>query len=429
MIEPIKLEATREVAVLEPDRVQQIQVLAEMGWGARRIAAELDLARNTVRAYVRGARTTGVQVRPNGRKLSPAEAEQARALFRDTAEGNAVVVADLLEKEGLSVSVRTVQRVVEPLRRAERAAEVATVRFETPPGQQLQIDFGERRVMLGGEVSTVYFFVATLGYSRRTFVRAGLSQRQDEWKLGIEGALVHFGGRPEQVVVDNARALVLRHTDSEVRVNPAFEAYCVDRGLAVHACKPYRARTKGKVESGVKYVKRNAIAGRQFADLEQLQAHLQAWMVRADSRCHGTTHRRPIDLFVEHEAQALRPLHAQSLAVASQRLRRRVANDCFVEVDTIRYSVPSRLAREMVEVQQTDAEVIAWHHGVEVARHRRGRARHERVSNPEHFKGLMRAPSGAGAANEAPLEGRPPSSLNVLGRDLGYYSDVIEATR
>jgi transposase len=428
MTETTTLEATREVAVLEPERVQQIVVLAGLGWGARRIAADLGLARNTVRDYVRGKRVPGVQTRLKGRKLSVDEVAKAQALFREAAEGNAVVVADLLKSKD-PVSVRTVQRAVAPVRQTERAAAVATVRFETPPGEQMQIDFGERWVTIGGESSVVYFFVATLGYSRRIYVRASLSQRQDEWRLGIEGALQHFGGRPEQLLLDNARALVLHHTESEVKVNPVFAAFCLDRGLAVQACQPYRPRTKGKVENGVKYVKRNAIAGRHFADLQAIQTHLEAWMLKADHRIHGTTHRRPIDLFVEHEAQALRPLHSASLPVVGQRLRRKVANDCYVDLDTNRYSVPSRLAREMMEVQQTDSEVIIWHRGVEVARHRRGQQRHQRISNPEHFKGLLRLAKEPELTVVTDQVAEPASSLTSYGRSLQDYADVVEASR
>ena len=138
--------------------------------------------------------------------------------------------------------------------------------------------------------------------------------------------------------VDNARALISEHSAERVVLHPAFRSYCEDRGLAVRACRPYRAQTKGKVESGVTYVKRNGIAGREFESLYALQRHLEQWMERADLRVHGTTHRRPIDLFHEAEAAALQPPHDTRLAVTTQRLRRVVANDCFFDLDTTRVS-------------------------------------------------------------------------------------------
>src|SRR5215469_4368457 len=109
------------------------------------------------------------------------------------------------------VSLRTVERAVAPLRQALRAEAEATVRFETPPGKQLQIDFGETRVLVEGVGLRVYFFVATLGYSRRCFVRAFRHERQSAWFDGMEAAFEHFGGVPQEVLVDNARALVEHH--------------------------------------------------------------------------------------------------------------------------------------------------------------------------------------------------------------------------
>jgi transposase len=105
-----------------------------------------------------------------------------------------LVRQELLAERGLKLSLRTVEREVAPLRRQLEAEARATVRFGTPPGKQLQIDFGERRVPIGGESVKVYLFVATLGYSRRVYVRAFRNERQDSWFSGLEGAFRHFGG-------------------------------------------------------------------------------------------------------------------------------------------------------------------------------------------------------------------------------------------
>ena len=421
----IGIIGTSEVTMIDSTVVAQVRALKRLGWSVKRTARELDLSRNTVRKYRKDEKPVGVQVRPKARALTAEQATQAESLYGSTAAGNAVVVHDLLTGDSAEVSLRTVQRHLSPVRQARRAAEAATTRFETAPGEQLQVDFGERKVAVGGVSMTVFFFVATLGFSRRLFVRASLSQRQDEWKQGLEAALVRFGGRPRTVVVDNARALISEHTAERVVVHPAFRSYCDDRGLAVLACQPYRARTKGKVESGVKYVKGNGIAGREFESLEALQQHLEHWMDRADRRVHGTTHRRPIDLFVEAEAQALRPLHDRRLAVATQRLRRQVANDCFFDLDRTRYSVPHRLARCSVEVMASAEEVVAFHGGIEMARHRRGLP-FERVVDPTHFAGLLRAPLAEVAAANAPATTSP---LEEQGRSLDEYDDIVRGAR
>ena len=163
--------------------------------------------------------------------------------------GNADVVRQDLQRElGLEVSLRTVQRAVEPLRRQLRAQALATVRYETAPGQQLQIDFGSTAVAIGQEVRRIYLFVATLGYSCRCYAVAFLHERQSAWLQGLEGAFRHFGGVPHEVLVDNAKALVEDHDQQtrEVRFNDRFHAFCRYWGVLPRACAPYRARTKGK---------------------------------------------------------------------------------------------------------------------------------------------------------------------------------------
>jgi hypothetical protein len=188
------------------------------------------------------------------------------------------------------------------------------------------------------------------------------------------------------------------------------------RCVAPRACRPYRARTKGKTESGVGYVKRNAIAGRSFESFMALEAHLATWITAADSRIHGTTHERPLDRFEREERQSLRPLPARPLPVRQQRVCRRVPTDAFVDVETVRYSVPHRLVHRTVEVLLGDDEVVVFD-GVEVvARHRRVREPFTRVVEPGHFAGLMK-PHDA-TASVAPL-------LASHGRTLGDYAAVV----
>ena len=255
-IDPQTITGLSEEAMVAEEIVNQIHALKGMGYPIKRVVREVGVARNTVKRYWCDA-CPGIQSRPAARALTPAQAARAEVLYRTTAEGNAVVVQDLLRGEGVAVPLRTLQRYLAPLREEKRVAEVATVRFETPPGQQLQVDFGERKVRLAGELVTVYLFVATLGFSRRLYVRAGLSQRQDEWKLGLEGALCHFGGRPQQVVVDNAKSLILSHKGGQVHVHPAFASYCRDRELcrawpATRRSSPDRARTSGSMRSAAR---------------------------------------------------------------------------------------------------------------------------------------------------------------------------------
>jgi transposase len=194
--------------------------------------------------------------------------------------GNADVVRQELAKEkGVLVSPRTLQRAVAPYRQALKAEALVTTRFETPPGRQLQIDFGERFVDIAGLQVKAFVFVATLGHSRLRHVRAFRNESQACWFEGLESAFAAFGGVPAQILIDNPRALVTRHDSASriVQFNEKFLAFAKHWGFSPRACAPYRARTKGKTERGVGYVKTNAIAGRRFESWAAFEAHLAEW--------------------------------------------------------------------------------------------------------------------------------------------------------
>jgi transposase len=413
--------------MIEPEVVQQVRVLSARGWGFKSIANELGIARNTVRRYLRSGAAAQKQVRPSARRLDEDARAEARQMFVGLAEGNAVVVRRELARRGVDASVRTVQRVVAGERRLQRVADVASVRFETAPGKQMQIDFGQKAVCIAGTAVKVHLLAAVLSYSRRVFVRAFLAERGDDWREGIADAFRHFGGVVQVVLGDNAKALVVdrdRETCT-VRFHPAYLAFCRDWAVEPRACAPYRARTKGKVESGVKYVKRNALAGRRFDSFHSLEEHLRSWMLEADRRIHGTTFERPIDRFERDEAMALRTLPALPLPSRQQRITRRVANDAFIDVDTVRYSVPHRLVRDRVEVALGETEVRIFHGTELVAVHRRSLEPHARVLDVSHYSGLWRVPTIATSVESE------SGGLAAYGRSLRDYEAVLttEATR
>jgi transposase len=406
-----------EVSMVEPEVVRQIRLLSEAGWGSKRIAAEVGVARNTVRRYLRSP-LADVQVRPSRRALDADAERRARELYAGEAGGNAVVVRDMLGTGGVEASVRTVQRAVAEQRREQRVAQVATVRYETEPGAQMQIDFGEKWVPIAGVLVRVFILVAVLGYSRRLFAKAFLNQRSDDWREGIACAFRHFGGVTRTMLGDNAKALVLGRDRASgvVTFHPAYLAFCRDWDVLPRACGPYRARTKGKTESGVKYVKRNGLAGRAFESFGALETHLAEWLGIADARVHGTTHEKPIDRFERAERLALRPLPALPLVVRHRRLQRRVSNDSFVDVDTVRYSVPIRFVRAELDVLVGDASVEVFLGAERVATHRRSSEPHARVSDPAHFAGIWRR-------EPAPVV--TSSALEGLGRSLAEYEAAI----
>jgi hypothetical protein len=295
---------------------------------------------------------------------------------------------------------------------------LATVRVETAPGDQLQIDFGQQRLRIAGVSVRIFLLVAVLSYSRRLFVNAFLNERGDDWREGIAAAFTHFGGLPRTLLGDNARALVLGRdrATGTVSFHPTYLAFCRDWDVQPRACAPYRARTKGKTEAGVKYVTRNGLADQAFDSFGALEQHLAEWMTIADQRCHGTTREAPSVRFERDERAALRPLPLRALPRRTQRLHRRVALDAFVDVDTVRYSVPHRLVRDRVEVLVEDRLVRIFHGTQMVATHARSTEPFARVVDVAHYAGLWRP-----ALGDASTPG-----LTLLGRDLADYAAVVD---
>jgi transposase len=237
-----------------PEDVAVMQRLRALGWGFKRIARELGVSKNTVRRHLRAGRWTPYRQPVRDRRLAGLEGWLRERFYQH--RGNAEVVRqELARVHGVTVSRRTVERAVASWRQELRAEALATVRFETPPGHQLQVDFGAATVMIGAERLKVHLFVATLGYSRRHFVAVFRHERQSAWLDGLERAFQHFEGVPEEVLLDNAKALVIYHNAEtrEVVFNERFRAFTAYWGFRARACAPYRARTKGKDERAVGY--------------------------------------------------------------------------------------------------------------------------------------------------------------------------------
>jgi transposase len=402
-----------------PDDVSAMLRLKALGWGSRRIAAELGCSRNTVRHWLERGEWRPCASPSRSKKLDGLS-EWLRERFHRHAGNADVVRQELAREKGVSVSLRTVERAVAPFRRELIAAARATVRFETQPGEQLQIDFGERRVAIGGVLTKVFLFVATLGYSRRLHVRAYRHERQESWFDGLESAFRAFGGVPREVLLDNARALILHHdpVSREVVLHPRLHAFARHWGIRIRACAPYRARTKGKDERGVGYVKKNAIAGRAFASWAALEAHLAAWARDiADQRVHGTTGEVPIERFRRAEASALRPVAGTPPFAAARELVRKVQADCAIEVDGNAYSVPWRLIGERVRVTLAGEQLRVSHAGQEVAVHQRCAGRFERRIDPLHFEGVV----GFRTPATPPTTPAPESTAAELLRPLIEY--------
>jgi transposase len=406
--------------MVREDGVREIMARLARGEGVKRIARELGLDRKTVKRW-RARGGWRPQARHRARQLAAFEAF-IRARGPEVAWNGAVLHREL-QGLGFTGGYLQVQRYCKPLRDARRWASVATIRFETPPGHQAQVDFGELRLWIGPQPTTVHLFVFTLGYSRRCFAYAYPNERVASLLDGHERAFRHFGGVPVECLYDNPRTLVLGRTASTVLWHPVAEDFARYYGFTPRACRPYRPQTKGKVESGVKYVKRNALAGRRFGSWTALNAWLEEWCrTVADVRVHGTTHVRPLDAFA---AEGLAPLGARPPYRFVRVQTRIVPPDALVSIAGARYSVPVRYVGQTVQVHETATQYELVIDGTCVAQHAKA-ARHAVVMDPAHYAGLLR-PAGRPAEPAPPRWDPAYHQLGeVMVRDLGVYATVAE---
>jgi transposase len=418
VVSPTTELRSAEEPMLGAELVREMVVRRERGEGVKRIARELGVDRKTVKRWLRLGAWQPRQPQRRARQLD----RFAELIERRAAEVsfNGVVLYRELKGLGFTGGLLQVQRFVRPYRAQRRWSELATVRFETGPGEQAQVDYGQLWVWLGAQPEQVHLFVFTLGYSRRLYARAYRNERLTTLLDGHERAFGWFGGVTLTCLYDNPRNLVLGRREHKVLWHPQFEDFARYYGFTPRACQPYRARTK--VENGVKYVKRNALAGRRFTSWDDLNDWLERWCAEiADLRLHGTTHERPAERFAREH---LTPLGTRAPYRYERVQTRRVANDALVTVGAARYSVPVAYVGQTISVHEGLGHYEFFHHDRLIARHQKV-ARHSVVMDPTHYAGLLRTGGGKPPASPPRFDPYFGGLGEVMVRDLKLYEAII----
>jgi transposase len=420
---PAAPEGAAEGELISQGTWGAIAALRERGASKKAIARELGLDIKTVRKWW-GQPWRVQQRRRRGRGLERWEAF-LRARAPEVGYNGAVLHRELTEL-GEKCCYAAVAKYIAPWRAAWRGPE-PTVRFETGPGEQGQVDWGTSWIYLGEQRVRVHLFTMVLGFSRRLFAKAYRSEGVVSLLDGHAAAFEHFGGRPQSLLYDNPRTIVTAKDETTGRVvwNATFKERMDFYGVQTRLCRYYRAQTKGKVESGVKYVKGNALAGRRFPSLEELNAYLLRWILEvADQRVHGTTHEKPADRFAR--AERLVAVDGRAPTPRERIESRVVPRDGYVAVDANRYPVPLEWAGTRVEVRIQGEEIWLHRPGVDAVHHARLTGKHlvARWNGPPR-QSPRRLPSGD--------EGAPrldPAYVERIGeveiRPLGSYEGLLE---
>jgi transposase len=414
-----------EEVMIDQTQWGAVRVLFERGVPKKEIARQLDLDVKTVRKWLKSSWV------PQHRAKRGSALDRWRDLLQARAPEvgfNAVVLLRELQALGYQGAYTTLVDYIRPWRTLAAEA-LPTPRFETDPGKQAQVDWGSLGVWFGSDKVRLHVFTMVLGFSRRLFAKGYHHERIGNLLDGHAAAFAHFGGRTEQVLYDNPRTIVLEKNEStgEVVWNKTFKDRMDFYGVDPRLCRYYRAQTKGKVENGVKYVKGNALAGRCFQNLDELNEYLLDWCVRvADERIHGTTHERPSARFDRAEASALVPVDVRPAPPHERVVTRIVPPDTYVTVETNRYPVPVDWIGDRVEVRVAGGQIVI--HGAAGAS-----VQYAKLDGKHQIAGWAGAPRTFGRAQEVgPLE-RPrwdPVYGEHLGqvevRPLSEYAALVE---
>lgn len=421
--------ATSEERMVGQERWEQIRQLhCEQRWNVSQIARALELDRKTVRRCLRQGAWRPYRRDPAAETLLTAHTDFLRERASAVQYSARILFQELRHHRGYHGSYETVKRFVAPLRELQAQAELTQTRFETPPGQQSQIDWGESQVPFRHGRRKVHFFVLTLGYSRRAFYSAAADERLAQLLDAHERAFEHFGGHTREHLYDRPRTVCYPNREGRVVWNPTFKAFADYWGFEPRLCRAYRAQTKGKVESGVKYIKGNFLPGRTFIDIEDLSDQLAEWNATiADQRVHGTTHELPAVRF-ELERPALLPTSGQPTFALAARRSRIVATDFLVSFEANRYSVPFQFIGQTVEVQRDGQSLSFFHRDKLIASHPLAAGRHQLQILPEHGPGAIAR--NARKRHGSPGASDPTSWLqDVQIRDLALYEQLATAVQ
>jgi transposase len=331
------------------ETVMQIKFLVQQGVAKSRIAERFGISRQTVYNHLGRSEPF-----PKPRQKRPSKLDPFKDYIRARLERYdlpATVLLRELGARGYEGRITILREFIRPLK-AEFVRRV-TERFETVPGEQAQLDWGEcGTVLVDGQRRKLYVFVMVLGYSRMTYARFTTSTRLPVL-LGCLGRAFQALGIPVELLVDNMKQAVDQHdiVTGTVRWNPRFLDFVEHFGVLPAASPPYWPRVKGKVERGVGYLKTSFLEGRSFTDLDDLNRQLGHWLdTVANVRIHGTTGERPVDRY-RVELERLRPASVVPAYDVRPVELRRVPSDCHFSFEGVRYSVPPEACGHTVTVR------------------------------------------------------------------------------
>ena len=305
----------------------------------------------------------------------------------------------------------------------EQLDEKATVRFETMPGLQGQMDwafFEDHTVLEDGKFKKLYCFLLILGYSRMRYIEFVTDMSTNTLIRCHANAFRYFGGYPEEILYDNMKQVVIKRLlkQEDSTLNRQFEDFAGFYGFKPVLCRPYRGQTKGKVERTVQFVRDNFMVGIRYNSLDDLNGQALAWCNKVNGKVHATTNEIP---FERLKKEGLNPLKREY--IIDKINLRRVQKDCLISYGGNQYSVPSEYAGKDVAVVGLDNMLAVYHEGKQIALHRISYQKKDMVVNAHHYRRLTVKQSFD--IENTLLDGDNIIDFPVKPHDLSRYDEAL----
>jgi transposase len=409
--------------------IHKIKSLYDNGNGLteRKIAKALGLSRNTVSKYLHMPETEVARQLDEIARAKKLDAYRAYIiqLLQTYPNLSAVKVMRKLKAkiDALTVSDRSMRRYIQALK---DEISFKKPRYYEPvidmvPGVQCQVDGGELRgVMIGGKETTVYFMVFVLSYSR--LMHVSVSPQPIDTQTLIyqhDAAFRYFGGRPHECVYDQTKLVVINEIFRELELNQRFHQYATAAGFHIRACEGYDPESKGKVESGVKYVKHNGLYGETFKDWKSLETYLADWLDSvANKRVHGTTGQQPWAHYDREERVKMETYLTPSCLpnTAAAQETRQVDKTSLISWQSNKYSVPMAYQSAKVGVAAHAGQLLIHDlaNGGLIAEHAISLEKGQIIKNTHHYRDRQQRVEALEAEIEQQLGGSAGQRLCAL---------------
>lgn len=291
----------------------------------------------------------------------------------------------LVGQFGFSGSYSSVRRQVRKIR---GTTPKATCMLDFAPGEAAQVDFGKGPTITDvftGEIIKTWIFVMTLCFSRHMYAEIVTDQKVETWLACHRRAFEWFGGVVGKLIIDNPKCAITRACYTDPDVQRSYGELAEGYGFLISPCPVEDPQKKGRVESGVKYVKNSFVPLRKFRTLVHANEQLMSWVLeKAGNRIHGTTHRKPLAMFAETEKHFLKKLPDVPVQIATW-TRVKLHGNCHVQFEKAYYSAPFRLVHQELFLKATDTTVKLYHDIRLVATHPRLKHPGERSTVDEHM--------------------------------------------